>query len=182
MDCPICGGALATTTHESVELAECAQHHGVFCSYDALGMMATNRSEPTTAAEASAAIAAEVHDDQRPDMTAGEPLKCPQCGVAMMRAVYAYESGVVIDTCYEHGAWLDDGELRRIEAWIEGTEVAAVTDAREWQPKLDAIERDYDDKAAGDIGGVHAPFIGGPLKKVARWWLSRDDASRHHGS
>ena len=38
----------------------------------------------------------------------------------MNRTNYALGSGVVVDTCRDHGAWFDAGELSRIIAFIEG--------------------------------------------------------------
>ena len=45
-------------------------------------------------------------------------LRCPVCGEFMSRRNYARRSGVIVDECREHGLWLDDGELRRISAFV----------------------------------------------------------------
>jgi len=44
-------------------------------------------------------------------------VKCPVCQKLMNRRSYGARSGVVTDTCKEHGVWLDGGELRRIVHW-----------------------------------------------------------------
>ncbi len=41
-------------------------------------------------------------------------LKCPQCGTIMHRKNFGKRSGVIIDTCKDHGVWLDRGELARV--------------------------------------------------------------------
>jgi Zn-finger nucleic acid-binding protein len=51
----------------------------------------------------------------------GEPVryrKCPVCRTIMNRVNYGQTSGVVVDSCRDHGVYLDAGELRRIEAWV----------------------------------------------------------------
>ena len=42
------------------------------------------------------------------------PVDCPECGVRMERGRYLSECPVIVDTCNEHGIWLDDGELGRL--------------------------------------------------------------------
>ena len=39
---------------------------------------------------------------------------CPECAKIMNRTNFARSSGVVIDICTAHGAWLDAEELRRV--------------------------------------------------------------------
>jgi len=45
-------------------------------------------------------------------------LKCPLCSTMMNRVNYGRLSGVIIDSCKEHGHWLDEGELEKIARWI----------------------------------------------------------------
>lgn len=43
---------------------------------------------------------------------------CIVCGNLMNRRNYARSSGVIIDTCKDHGVWFDYEELARILTWI----------------------------------------------------------------
>jgi Zn-finger nucleic acid-binding protein len=43
---------------------------------------------------------------------------CIVCGNLMHRRNYARSSGVIIDTCKDHGVWFDFEELARILTWI----------------------------------------------------------------
>lgn len=45
--------------------------------------------------------------------------KCPVCEKYMHRKNYMKRSGVIMDICYEHGTWLDAGELKQLEDWIK---------------------------------------------------------------
>lgn len=44
-------------------------------------------------------------------------LKCPVCSGHMRRTNFANRSGVIIDSCREHGVWLDGGELNQLMEW-----------------------------------------------------------------
>ncbi len=43
--------------------------------------------------------------------------KCPECSKIMHRKNYLNRSGVIMDVCFEHGIWLDAGELKHIQEW-----------------------------------------------------------------
>ncbi len=43
--------------------------------------------------------------------------KCPVCSKIMQRKNHLGRSGVITDVCYEHGVWLDAGELKQIQEW-----------------------------------------------------------------
>lgn len=46
-------------------------------------------------------------------------LPCPVCGLPMIKARYAYSSGVIIDRCQNcGGVWLDRGELAKLRAFV----------------------------------------------------------------
>lgn len=44
---------------------------------------------------------------------------CPDCGNLMNRSNYGRISGVILDSCREHGLWFDRDELRRVLAFVE---------------------------------------------------------------
>jgi Zn-finger nucleic acid-binding protein len=44
-------------------------------------------------------------------------IKCPVCAKLMNRVNFGTKSGVIVDTCREHGVWLDGGELRQLLEW-----------------------------------------------------------------
>ncbi|MCP3979437.1 MAG: hypothetical protein GY716_08920 [bacterium] len=51
---------------------------------------------------------------------------CPECGELMHRKNFGKRSGVIIDTCRNHGLWFDSQELERILHWIrDGNEQRA---------------------------------------------------------
>lgn len=44
-------------------------------------------------------------------------IPCPVCRETMERSSYGKTSGVLSDQCYQHGVWLDGGELGRLLSW-----------------------------------------------------------------
>ena len=44
-------------------------------------------------------------------------LKCPVCDERMSRKNFGRQSGVILDYCGAHGAWVQNGELRRLAEW-----------------------------------------------------------------
>ena len=44
---------------------------------------------------------------------------CPSCGTLMHRKLHGKRSGVIVDSCRDHGVWLDAGELRQLMEWSQ---------------------------------------------------------------
>lgn len=67
-------------------------------------------------------------------------VECPVCSQVMNRFSYTLAPKVKIDECFEHGTWLDDGELGAIVDAI-ATSTASVTkyrqDIREMRKEMD---------------------------------------------
>ncbi len=55
--------------------------------------------------------------------------RCPQCGEMMLRRNFARISGVVTDTCREHGTFFDAGELEAVLDFVRGGGLAAAARA-----------------------------------------------------
>ena len=43
--------------------------------------------------------------------------RCPECNKLMHRKNHLNRSGIIMDSCSEHGLWLDAGELKQIQEW-----------------------------------------------------------------
>ncbi len=55
---------------------------------------------------------------------------CPICRTLMHRRNYGRRSGILVDTCKEHGMWFDLGELDKILRWIR---MGGLNRARRWE-------------------------------------------------
>lgn len=45
-------------------------------------------------------------------------IRCPICSLRLKRQEYIRGSGLMVDSCFEHGLWLDDGELGDLRAYL----------------------------------------------------------------
>jgi len=115
LKCPECKEALMKAVVGSVELSQCHRCGGVWLSRELFERMAADREDRGTVLgalpgnQAKGAVTPEtVH--YRP---------CPACGRMMNRTNYGQISGVILDTCKEHGLWFDKNELRRVLEFIQ---------------------------------------------------------------
>jgi len=73
-------------------------------------------------------------------------IKCPECQHFMLRRVFGYRSGVIIDQCKSHGIWLDSGEITHLLEWKKagGQLLAAKNEQAEREkPKKSLPMKDY---------------------------------------
>jgi Zn-finger nucleic acid-binding protein/RNA polymerase subunit RPABC4/transcription elongation factor Spt4 len=115
LGCPECRQPLSRTTVGDVALSQCARCGGVWLHRELFERIAQDREErgevlgTLPGGGPRGAVAAEaIH--YRP---------CPECGRLMNRTNYGRISGVILDTCKEHGLWFDQDELRRVLEFIE---------------------------------------------------------------
>lgn len=66
--------------------------------------------------------------------------KCPVCKKTMHRKNFMRRSGVITDVCYEHGVWLDSGELRQILEWIKVGGEQKIKEAASMQSNFSQIK------------------------------------------
>ncbi|HEU4402263.1 MAG TPA: zinc ribbon domain-containing protein [Candidatus Polarisedimenticolia bacterium] len=84
---------------------------------------------------------------------------CPQCHQMMARRNYAKWSGVIIDSCHEHGIWFDEGELYALLQWIRrgGQREAAALERQETERAERRLQMakmpSRIDRKAGGAGG-----------------------------
>lgn len=67
---------------------------------------------------------------------------CPSCGTLMHRKLHGKLSGVIVDSCRDHGIWLDAGELRQLMEWTQAG--GALLDAE--KRATERREQDYRDR------------------------------------
>lgn len=60
-----------------------------------------------------------ISNDRQPNPHPISYIKCPVCAQLMHRVNFGVKSGVVVDRCKAHGAWLDGGELRQLFEWMK---------------------------------------------------------------
>lgn len=78
-------------------------------------------------------------------------LPCPDCRTLMNRVNFAGRSGVIVDTCREHGTWFDADELRHIVEFIRSGGVDAAR--RGEVERLERAQHQHPNAAGLDLGG-----------------------------
>jgi Zn-finger nucleic acid-binding protein len=113
-ECPRCRARLRRRNIGSHHPFECPICCGLFVAVSDLEALITERKEQGDVAAASP------RQPERASLAIEEVayLKCPMCGAVMNRVNYGRMSGVIIDSCKEHGHWLDPGELEKIAKWV----------------------------------------------------------------
>jgi Zn-finger nucleic acid-binding protein len=176
--CVHCQSPLVLRRHETIELLACPSEHGVFIHSESLKVAVRDRTDDRPVDEEQAAEAtARSWAIEELESTEGTRA-CPACSVEMRKQVFAYESGVPMDVCDEHGIWLDSGELQRIEAWYEAQERYRDADRLEWggrDGKLEQIEADFERTAANDEGSMHWGPVGWFVRNLSYAVMRRDD-------
>jgi Zn-finger nucleic acid-binding protein len=122
-DCPRCGKALTAVVvrigAEAVELDRCKACHGLFFDpgeLDAVLDGIETRAETVDHRQLLTLIEEETPTEDFHHVTY---LPCPDCGQLMNRRIVGRQSGVISDSCREHGTWLDGGELRQLIRWTQ---------------------------------------------------------------
>jgi Zn-finger nucleic acid-binding protein len=119
LPCPACSALMPPRQVGGVAVNECLTCHGLWApgeSFDLLVGRAIEARQQASPAELHAL---------NPRVTGSNPAKqgvqyrnCPECDGHMARRNYRKKSGVIVDTCSEHGVWLDADELEQIAGFI----------------------------------------------------------------
>lgn len=146
-DCPRCRERMEVLWLElagGVEIDRCTACHGIFFDPDELESLLDDAERATFEVDARRLEILRQEEQAAPD-TQVTYLPCPDCGQLMNRRNFGARSGVIIDQCRDHGAWLDGGELRQLVEWTRagGREHAArrQQEERQAQRKLDRMRR-----------------------------------------
>ena len=108
--------------HEGVEVDACGSGHGIWIDRRELAQMVHDAASPRPAHEqlAELELARTAGMGTVMDAVRAEGVRaCPVCGTGMVKQQWGNTSAIVVDSCAEHGTWVDGGELFRIEAYAE---------------------------------------------------------------
>ena len=115
--CPRCTVPLQTRQLEQIKAAECPACAGLWLSTACFETVCRERE-----AMANAMRGLSPHGRMKFELTEDEKVRyipCPVCKNLMNRHNFGRVSGVIIDTCRDHGVWLDNQELARIIQFIQ---------------------------------------------------------------
>ncbi len=117
--CPDCGGLMAARAIGDVTANECRHCNGLWIPGDRFDTLVARAVEEQRAALENGAPPPQPRVRHgNPTQTEVKYRKCPVCESFMLRRNYRKTSGVIVDTCREHGTWLDADELEQIAGFI----------------------------------------------------------------
>ena len=104
---------------------------------------------------------------RQPDQYPIAYIKCPVCSQFMHRVNFGTRSGVIIDRCKAHGAWLDGGELRHLMEWMKMGGKLLDQERQEQLRKEEQKRESEQREKLAKTGGEQSPFdaYGDPLRQ-----------------
>ena len=120
MDCPRCHLQLTHADYESEQVHFCGTCWGYWLARSQLDKIASAVEYRFADTEKQAVEATFLRDgDANRQGSETQKLPCPACGAEMARKRFAESCPVEIDECDEHGIWLDTGEIKDLQVFIE---------------------------------------------------------------
>ena len=119
INCPICQIPLERIDigqKESFIAHRCLKCDGIFFEKDMLEKMLDSYTDKTYSIDLNMLRFVTNHPRHEKEKEIIYK-KCPFCQKTMQRKNYKSISGVIIDRCYQHGVWLDGGELKQLIEW-----------------------------------------------------------------
>lgn len=110
--CPRCKVNLKLIEVDEIQLAECERCEGIWSDFETFETICANRENQSAVLKKFDEI---LH---HPKLKKVQYVPCPKCKKLMNRNNFAKISGVIIDTCREHGVWFDADELPKIIEFI----------------------------------------------------------------
>jgi Zn-finger nucleic acid-binding protein len=122
MDCPRCGLLLAGTEYEGEQVHFCSTCWGYWLTRSQLDQITSSAKYRFGKGEAQT-IAESLHSDGDTNRQGSEHIavRCPVCREEMRKKTYTTNCPVQIDECDQHGLWLDTGEIKDLQVFIERT-------------------------------------------------------------
>lgn len=112
--CPRGCGTLRTLSLGGVELEECEHCSGAWLKPEVFQRLCAEEERRSAYLGAEGAA----HDTPRAVVQTVRYVPCPDCTKLMNRVNFGKRSGVVLDSCAQHGTWFDADELRRVVEFV----------------------------------------------------------------
>ncbi len=120
-DCPRCRQRLGSLRIGDTDLAQCTKCDGLWSDVATFERICGDREQQS----AVLGFAGSRHPNAE-SLSSISYVPCPVCKQLMNRSNFAHASGVIIDTCKQHGVWFDADELPRVVKFVQkgGMEIA----------------------------------------------------------
>ncbi len=120
LQCPTCEMVLQEQEYEGELVKFCPGCYGYWMKREQLDAVVNNVEFAFSKQEAGAILSAMDAADADDDADECESLLlCPECNHNMARERYHKNCPVRIDFCPMHGVWLDTGEIKNLQVFVE---------------------------------------------------------------
>jgi Zn-finger nucleic acid-binding protein len=110
--CPACGDPLGPPRSETEAVHPCKKCHGAFVELSTLAELVAREDDHARKSPWAPGL-----PNKRPARSSRE-IRCPVCNDTMAVMNFGSGSGVIVDTCREHGTFFDKGELAGVLEFV----------------------------------------------------------------
>ncbi len=120
MDCPRCGLLLSRQEYEGENVFFCSTCWGYWQTRSQLDNIVNKLQYKFSKYERDAVLTTMTREgDADRQGSEKQSINCPECDKPMERKKYKSGCPVNIDECAEHGIWLDTGEIKDLQIFVE---------------------------------------------------------------
>ena len=118
--CPRCKARIVEQEYEGESIRFCQSCFGHWLTRAQLDTIVNKVEYKFSQREAKAVLESMVvHGDENRIVEESSTISCPECDKEMKRDKYHSNCPVRIDSCSEHGVWLDTGEIKDLQVFVE---------------------------------------------------------------
>lgn len=120
MDCPRCGLSLRGQEYEGEDVSFCGTCWGFWLRRAQLDNIVGKIQYRFKKYEVKAVLTTMAEEgDANRQGSEERTIICPECSKALVKKRYDESCPVIIDECEEHGIWLDTGEIKDLQVFLE---------------------------------------------------------------
>ena len=120
MDCPRCRLLLAEAEYEGQHVHFCGTCWGYWLTRSQLDQIVDAATYRFGEAEArTVADALRSEGDANRQGSERDAVRCPVCSNEMKKTGFRSDCPVRVDECEQHGLWLDTGEIKDLQIFVE---------------------------------------------------------------
>ncbi len=137
-DCPRCKKRLTVLEIEEIIICECEKCEGAWLDVETFEEICSNQEKQSAVLKKFN----EILTKKKPVQVQYVP--CPECKNLMNRSNFAKVSGIIIDSCKQHGIWFDAEELTKIVEFIRNGGMDRMRDKEKLQIQSEKEQLRYE--------------------------------------
>ena len=118
-DCPKCKLSLQPQLYEDVTIQFCGNCWGHWLDHPSMAQILATEAYGFSRSEQAVVLESWVKAAESSTDSDMHGLRCPICQAPMTESVFADDCPVLVDRCSQHGTWLDAGEIKQVQIFVE---------------------------------------------------------------